>query len=93
MRRLRRFIKDQNRGISMKMFAELCGLDRSHILDVFLYRTAPLTEYVQVRASKGYEAWRKGEVAIMKNRDNTKFVAYRREEKPRLASKHGLASG
>ena len=26
----------------------------------------------------------------MKNRDNTKFVAYRREEKPRLARSTGL---
>lgn len=90
MRQLRRFIKDQNRGISMKLFAELCGLDRTHILDVFLYRVSPLTEYVQIRASKGYTAWKNGEVAIMQNRDNTKFVAFRREEKPRLARTTGL---
>lgn len=90
MRQIRRFLKDQNRGISTKLFAELCGIDRSHLLDVFIYRVSPLTEYVQIRVSKGYESWKKGEVAIMQNRDKTKFVAYRREEKPRLARTTGL---
>lgn len=85
MREIRLFIKDKERGISVKLFSDLCGVDHIHLLDVFIYRTAPLTERMQRRVSKGYESWKKGEVAIMQNRDRTKFVTYRREEKPRLA--------
>ena len=87
---IKRFIKDQNRGISVKLFAELCGINKEHLLDVFFYRIHPLTEYIQIRVSKGYKAWEKGEVAIMQNRDKTRFVSYRREPKPRLARTTGL---
>lgn len=87
---IKRFIKDQDRGISIKLFAELCGIDRVHLLEVFYYRTHPLTEYVQIRVSKGYEAWKKGEVAIMQNQDRTKFVEYRRQAKPAMARTTGL---
>lgn len=90
MRQVRRFLKDQNRGISTKLFAELCGIDRSHLLDVFIYRVHPLTEYIQRRVDKGFKAWQRGEVAIMQNQDNTRFVAYRKEAKPRLARSTSL---
>ena len=90
LRIIKRFIKDKNRGISVKLFAELCGVDKEHLLDVFYYRIHPLTEYMQIRVSKGYNSWLKGEVAVMQNRDNTRFVSYRREPKPRLARTTGL---
>lgn len=87
---IKRFIKDQNRGISIKLFAELCGIEKSHLLDVFFYRKHPLTEYVQIRVSKGYDAWKKGEVAVMQNQDKTRFVEYRRTAKPRVVNSAGL---
>jgi len=90
LRVIKRFVKDQNRGISVKLFAELCGVDKEHLLDVFFYRIRPLTEYMQIRVSKGYNSWLKGEVAVMQNRDKTRFVEYRREPKPRLARTTGL---
>ena len=90
LRVIKRFIKDKNRGISVKLFAELCGVDKEHLLDVFYYRIHPLTEYMQIRVNKGYQAWLNGEVAVMQNRDNTRFVSYRREPKPRLARTTGL---
>ena len=90
LRVIKRFAKDQNRGISIKLFAELCGVDKDHLLDVFFYRVKPLTEYMQIRVSKGYNSWLKGEVAVMQNRDKTRFVEYRREPKPRLARTTGL---
>lgn len=90
LRQIKRFIKDQNRGISVKLFAELCGINKDHLLDVFFYRVHPLTEYVQIRVNKGYQAWKNGEVAIMQNRDKTKFVQYRKEPKPRLTRQTGL---
>jgi len=55
LRVIKRFIKDKNRGISVKLFAELCGVDKEHLLDVFFYRIHPLTEYMQIRVSKGYQ--------------------------------------
>jgi len=90
LRVITRLIKDKNRGISVKLFAELCGVNKEHLLDVFFYRTHPLTEYIQIRVNKGYNSWLKGEVAVMQNRDNTRFVEYRREPKPRLARTTGL---
>lgn len=90
LREIRLFIKDKERGISVKLFADLCGVDHIHLLDVFIYQVAPLTERMQRRVSKGYESWKKGEVAIMQNRDRSKFVTYRKEEKPRLVPTTGL---
>ena len=81
---IKRFLKDKDRGISIDLFADLCGLSSSIIKAVFLDETEPMTEYVQRRVSKGYMEYRDGEVAIMQNRDNTKFVQYRKEATPVL---------
>ena len=81
---IKRFLKDKNRGISIPLFADLAGLSTSHIRDVFLNETEPLTEYVQRRVSKAYQEWIGGEVAIMQNRDRSLFVQYRKEAKPVL---------
>lgn len=85
LRIVKRFIKDKDRGISIKLFASLCGVSDTMIKDVFLYETEPMTEYMQRRVNKGYREWMAGEVAIMKNRDNTRFVQYRKDPKPVLA--------
>ena len=79
---IKRFLQDKNRGISIPLFAELAGLSTSHIRDVFLNESEPMTEYVQRRVSKAYQEWIKGEVAIMQNRDTSLFVQYRKEAKP-----------
>ena len=87
---IKRFLQDKERGISMELFAELAGVSKSHIKDVFLYETEPMTEYVQRRVSKAYTEWTNGEVAIMQNRDNSKFVQYRKESKPVMQKKTTL---
>jgi len=87
---IRRFLKDKDRGISVKLFAKLCGIDHTHLLDVFFRQSHPLTEYVQIRVSRGYEAWKKGEVAIMVNQDKTRFVQFRPRAAPRMAESTGL---
>jgi predicted nucleotide-binding protein (sugar kinase/HSP70/actin superfamily) len=87
---MKRFLQDKNRGISMPLFADLAGISLSHLKDVFLYETEPLTEYVQRRVSKAYTEWKDGEVAIMQNRDNTRFVQYRKEARPTLKRTTGL---
>jgi len=74
----------------MNLFAELAGISAGHLKDVFLYQTEPLTEMVQRRVSHAYHSWVNGEVAIMQNRDRTKFVDYRKEAKPILKKTMGL---
>ena len=87
---IRRFIADLDRGISVKLFAELCGINKEHLLDVFYFRVHPLTEYIQIRVSKGYKAWKNGEVAVMQRQDKTRYVEYRRNAAPRVVNSTGL---
>jgi len=49
-----------------------------------------MTIAVQKRVSKAYQEWKNGEVAIMKNRDNTKFVQYRKDARPVVERKNQL---
>lgn len=90
LRQVRRFLKDKDRGISRSLFADLCGIHKSTLDDVFLYQAIPLTEYIQRRVDKGFKAWKNGEVAIMQNRDTSRFVQYRRDAKPRMGRTMGL---
>ena len=90
LRIIRRFLKDHDRGISINLFADLCGISSTSLKDIFLNETEPLSEYMQRRVNKGYREWMAGEVAIMQNRDNTKFVQYRRDAKPVLQRTTGL---
>jgi len=57
-RQIKKFLEDLDRGISIKSFAELCGISAQHLKDVFKYETEPLTENVQIRVNKGYDAWK-----------------------------------
>ena len=87
---IKRFLQDKDRGISIPLFADLAGISLSHLQDVFMNETEPLTEYVQRRVSKAYNEWKDGEVAIMQNRDTSKFVQYRKDPKPRMTRSTGL---
>jgi len=87
---IKKFLKDKDRGISIALFADLAGISLSHLQDVFMNETEPLTEYVQRRVSKAYNEWKDGEVAIMQNRDTSKFVQYRKDPKPRMTRSTGL---
>jgi hypothetical protein len=49
-----------------------------------------LSEYIQIRVSKGYKAWLNGEVGVYQNRDLSKFIEYRRQPKPMLKRSYGL---
>jgi len=89
-RTIKRFLSDKNRGISIPLFAELCGVSVAILRLVFIKEEEPLTEYVQRRVSKGYQSWLRGEVAVMMNRDQTRFVQYRKEPKPKVARFIGL---
>lgn len=90
MRIMKRFLLDKDRGISVALFADLCGIHPDSLRKTFIEEEYPLTEYMQIRVSKGYEAWKRGSVAIMQNRDTSKFVEYRKEDKPRLTRGYGI---
>ena len=82
LREIQRFVKDKNRGISRQLFAELCGISFTLFRDVFINETIPMSENTQIRVSRGYAAYKRGEVAVMMNRDQTRFVQFRKEPKP-----------
>ena len=84
MEQMRRFFEDKNRGISIKNFADLCGFYKSDLRDVFIYKKRPLSEYVQVRVSRALNAWKNGDVAVMRKRFN-KYVQFRKQSRPRIA--------
>lgn len=90
MRVIKRFLDDKDRGISLKLFAEVCGLHEDTLENVFLKQLYPMSEYVQIRVSKGYNAWKNGEIAVMQNRDKSRFVEYRKQNKPRLVRGFGV---
>lgn len=87
---IKKFLLDKRRGISIELFADLCGVNASYLRDVFIYETENMGEHLQRRVSKGYMAWARGEVAVMQNKDRTRFVDYRREPKPLLTRSTGL---
>jgi hypothetical protein len=89
-RQVKRFLANPDRGISMQLFAELAGVSLSIIKAVFIYETEPMTEYVQRRVTKAYNEYQNGEVAIMQNKDKTRFVQYRKEAKPVMSKTTAL---
>ena len=78
---IQRFCDDKNRGISIALFASLCGISMECLRDVFIRRKEILSETVQRRVSKAYQEWKDGNVRVMQNRDTTRFVEYRKEPK------------
>jgi hypothetical protein len=87
---MKRFIKDQDRGISIALFCELAGISKQQFYDVFVHRIYPQTEMMQLRVSKAYQQWKEGNVKVMRRKDNTRFVEYRREAQPAMMPGMGL---
>jgi len=85
-----KFLADKNRGISIVMFAELCGVDHSHLRDVFLKRSEPLTEHMQRRVNKAYAQVLAGEIRIMQ-RGLRRYMEYREEPKPSMVRRSLIA--
>ena len=87
---VKRLLLDPDRGISVAMFAELCGVSVQTLRQVFISQELLLTEYVQQRVNKGYAELKAGNVRVMKRPDNTRYVDYRKESKPVFAPSIGL---
>lgn len=80
------FLRDKRRGISVALFAELCGLNPLHLRDVFLNGKYPLTELVQTRVNRAYEQWVRGDVAIMM-KSGKKYLEFRKQPKPQMVKR------
>ena len=80
-RQIKRFLADKDRGISITLFGELCGVSKTTLDDVFTHETEPLSEFIQRRVNKGYADWKAGKVVVMRL-GRKKWVEYRREPKP-----------
>jgi len=89
LRIIKAFVADDRRGIPLELFSELCGIDRKTIYNVFINEKYPMTELIQRRVSKGYDAWRNGEVAVME-RYGKKWIEWRKEPKMRMVRGYGL---
>lgn len=89
LRAVKALMADHNRGISQELFAELCGVDKRTLQYVFMEEKYPMTEHIQRRVSKGYDAWRNGEVAVME-RYGKKWIEWRKEPKLRMVRGYRL---
>jgi len=76
---MKRFYLDKDRGISIKLFAELAGVNIEHFYDVFIYDKQPLTEYIQKRVNKAYREWKQGKVQVMRKITRETYVDYKKE--------------
>lgn len=83
-RRMDRYAADDKRLLSWKFLAELAGYSQEYLRDVFLYKTEPLSETMQIRLSKALDRVAKGEVTLVQWRDRSRELRYNNEPKPRL---------
>jgi len=89
-RQIKKLLADPERGISINLFAELCGISRTQLKEVFIADEVPMSEVVQTRVNKGYNAWKSGQVKVMRRKDNSRFVDYRKEPQPVAMPSLGL---
>ena len=90
LRQIQKFCADKERGISIPLFCELAGIHKEHFRDVFVRQCEPLTEYVQMRVNKAYTQWKAGNVKVMRRRDLTRYVEYRKTPEPPMMAGMGL---
>jgi hypothetical protein len=88
---VKRFLADPNKAMSLDLFAELAGLSKNTIVNVFQNETHPMTEITQRRVSKAYKSVVNGEVMVMQNRDKTRFVQYRKKPELRLVRSNRIS--
>lgn len=88
---VKRFLADPNRAMSIDLFAELAGLSKNTIVNVFQNETHPMTEITQRRVSKAYKSVVNGEVIVMQNKDKTRFIQYRKKPQLRLVKSNRIS--
>ena len=89
-RQIRRFYDDKDRGISIERFCELAGISHRMFHTVFVYEEEPLSEHIQRRVNKAYQAWKEGAVTVMRDKNRKHYVEYRRTPVPPLVKQMKL---
>jgi hypothetical protein len=87
-----KLLRDKERGISIQRFADLCGISKDLLHDVFIYEIKPMTETTQRRVSAAYQSWVDGRVKIMRRKDKTTYVDYRKTPEPAIFPHMGIVN-
>ena len=85
-----KLLRDKERGISIQKFADLSGISKDLLQDVFIYGITPMSETTQRRVSAAYQHWVDGRVKIMRRKDATQYVDYRKVAEPAIFSHMGI---
>ena len=83
-RQMERFWKDQDKTLSIAMFAELSGLSASLLKRVFQVKDTPMSEHTQIAVSRALERMTRGDVVMVYDKGNKRRLIYRQEPRPRL---------
>jgi hypothetical protein len=89
-RQMERFWKDPDKTLSIKMFAELCGLSEILLRRVFYVKDLDMTEHTQICVSRALERMTRGDVMMVYDKGNRRKLLYRQEPRPRLVKSLGL---
>lgn len=89
-RRMERYLEEEDRVMSVRFLAELAGISERLIFGIFVGGTHTMSEESQVRMSRALERLERGDVTVMRNRNNTKYLQYNKVPKPRMVRGYGL---
>ena len=87
-----KLLRDKERGISIQKFADLSGISKDLLQDVFIYEITPMSETTQRRVSAAYQHWVDGRVKIMRRKDQTQYVDYRKVPEPAIFPHMGIVN-
>lgn len=82
--RMERYANDEKKVLSWHYLSELCGYSEKYLRDIFVDKSKPLTEPVQMRVSKALERMSNGDVTVVYWKDKTRELRYNTQPKPRL---------
>ena len=91
-RQMERFWKDQDKTLSIAMFAELSGLSASLLKRVFQVKDTPMSEHTQIAVSRALERMTRGDVVMVYDKGNKRRLNYRQEPRPRLSKSMSLTN-
>lgn len=84
-RQMDRFWKDTDKTLSIRMFAELCGLSETLLKRVFYVKDMDMSEHTQISVSRALERMTRGDVMMVYDKSNRRSLFYRQNPQPRLA--------
>ena len=89
-RQMERFWKDQDKTLSIPMFAELSGLSVTLLNRVFYVKDMDMSEHTQIAVSRALERMTRGDVVMVYDKAKRRSLVYRQDPRPRLTKSLGL---